>query len=138
MDVPRGKEVARKKLIKRIIIVACILIAIPVITVALSRLKPAAPEVERATVWIDTVKRGPMVREVRGLGKLTVEDVVVKRPVRRARPTRDLRKAAPVTVARAKAIVAASTPYDKKLTKAQKAGVPLLTEADLVELLGRR
>ena len=36
------------------------------ITLGLSRLKPAAPGVERATVWIDTVKRGPMVRDVRG------------------------------------------------------------------------
>ena len=36
----------------------------------LSRLKPAAPSVERATVWLDTVKRGPMLRQVRGLGTL--------------------------------------------------------------------
>jgi HlyD family secretion protein len=41
----------------------------------LSRLKPAAPTVERATVWIDTVKRGPMVRQVRGLGRLAPEDI---------------------------------------------------------------
>src|SRR3989454_10425190 len=40
------------------------------ITVGLSHLKPAAPSVSRATVWVDTVKRGPMVRQVRGLGTL--------------------------------------------------------------------
>lgn len=74
MDVPRGKEVARKKLIRRIVYIGIIVAAIPLITWGLSRLKPAAPTVERATVWIDTVKRGPMVREVRGLGKLTVEE----------------------------------------------------------------
>src|SRR5262249_12613347 len=39
------------------------------------RLKPAAPSVERSTVWIDTVKRGPMTRQVRGLGTLVPEDV---------------------------------------------------------------
>jgi HlyD family secretion protein len=41
----------------------------------LSRLKPAAPTVERAVIWPDTVKRGPMVRQVRGLGTLTPEDI---------------------------------------------------------------
>jgi HlyD family secretion protein len=74
MDIPRGKEVARRKVIRRVILVAAVLIAIPLITWGLSRLKPAAPEVDRATVWVDTVKRGPMVREVRGLGKLVVEE----------------------------------------------------------------
>ncbi|HTC34562.1 MAG TPA: HlyD family efflux transporter periplasmic adaptor subunit [Bryobacteraceae bacterium] len=73
MDVPRGKEVARRKLIRRIVIIVLILAAIPLITWGLSRLKPAAPSVDRATVWIDTVKRGPMVRDVRGLGTLVVE-----------------------------------------------------------------
>jgi HlyD family secretion protein len=73
MDVPRGKEVARRKLIRRIVFIALIVAAIPLITWGLSRLKPAAPSVDRATVWIDTVKRGPMVRDVRGLGTLVVE-----------------------------------------------------------------
>ena len=45
------------------------------ITLGLSRLKPAAPGVERATLWIDTVKRGPMLREVRGSGTLVPEDI---------------------------------------------------------------
>lgn len=76
MDVPRGKEVARKKLIRRILFIAVIVVAIPLITWGLSRLKPAAPSVDRATVWIDTVKRGPMLRDVRGLGTLVVEDYV--------------------------------------------------------------
>ncbi len=74
MDVPRGKEVARRKLIKRIVVIVLVVAAIPLITWGLSRLKPAAPSVDRATVWIDTVKRGPMVRDVRGLGTLVVED----------------------------------------------------------------
>ena len=40
------------------------------VTIGVSRLKPAAPEVERSTVWTDTVKRGSMLRQVRGLGSL--------------------------------------------------------------------
>jgi HlyD family secretion protein len=76
MDVPRGKEVARRKLIRRIVWITLALAAIPLITWGLSRLKPAAPSVDRATVWIDSVKRGPMVREVRGLGTLVVEDFI--------------------------------------------------------------
>jgi len=73
MDVPRGKEVARRKLIRRIIYIVILLAAIPLITWGLSRLKPAAPSVDAATGWKDTVKRGPMVRDVRGLGTLVVE-----------------------------------------------------------------
>ena len=73
MDVPRGKEVARRKLIRRIVYILLLVAAIPLITWGLSRLKPAAPAVDRATVWIDSVKRGPMVRDVRGLGTLVVE-----------------------------------------------------------------
>lgn len=76
MDVPRGKEVARRKLIRRILYITVIVAAIPLITWGLSRLKPAAPSVDRATVWIDTVKRGPMLREVRGLGTLVVEEFI--------------------------------------------------------------
>jgi HlyD family secretion protein len=74
MDVPRGKEVARRKRIKMIAIIFVIVLSIPLITWGLSRLKPAAPSVDRATVWIDSVKRGPMLREVRGLGTLVVEE----------------------------------------------------------------
>jgi HlyD family secretion protein len=54
---------------------AGVLIVIPVVTLAISRLKPAAPSVERATVWTDTVKRGEMLRQVRGLGTLVPEDI---------------------------------------------------------------
>ena len=43
--------------------------------VGVSRLKPAAPGVDRATLWIDTVQRGPMIRQVRGTGTLVPEDL---------------------------------------------------------------
>jgi HlyD family secretion protein len=45
------------------------------VTYALSKLKPAAPAVDKGTVWSDDVKRGPMLREVRGLGTLVPEDI---------------------------------------------------------------
>ncbi|HEX6739362.1 MAG TPA: HlyD family efflux transporter periplasmic adaptor subunit [Vicinamibacteria bacterium] len=44
-------------------------------TLGLARLKPAAPPVDRGTVWIRPVERGPMVREVRGMGTLVPEDI---------------------------------------------------------------
>jgi HlyD family secretion protein len=71
VDIPR-KSQAKKRLIKRIIYLVILGGSIAAISLALRNLKPAAPPVERATVWIDTVKRGPMVRQVRGLGTLVV------------------------------------------------------------------
>jgi HlyD family secretion protein len=50
--------------------VAAVVLAVAAVSVGVSRLKPAAPTVERGTVWTDTVKRGPMLRQVRGLGSL--------------------------------------------------------------------
>ena len=74
MDVPRP-NVARKKKQRRILIGAGGALALIVLTVLLSHLKPAVPSVDRSTVWIDTVKRGPMVRQVRGLGTLVPEEI---------------------------------------------------------------
>lgn len=48
---------------------------VALVSMGLSRLKPAAPGVDRATVWVDTVKRGPMLRQVRGLGTLVPTDI---------------------------------------------------------------
>ena len=74
MDIARPSNV-RKKRIRQAIYAGLALLTVGLITLGLSRLKPAAPSVERATVWVDTVKRGPMLREVRGLGTLTPEDI---------------------------------------------------------------
>jgi HlyD family secretion protein len=74
MDVPR-EGARRRRIIKRIIWISLLAVAVPLITLALSRLKPAAPTVERSTVWPDTVKRGPMLRQVRGLGTLRPEEI---------------------------------------------------------------
>jgi HlyD family secretion protein len=74
MDIPRP-DASRQRRIRRIIIGAAILVVVVLVSVGLSRLKPAAPTVDRATVWIETVKRGPIDRQVRGLGVLVPEDI---------------------------------------------------------------
>ena len=74
MDIQRPSN-ARAKKIKRIIYVTIAVLACAGVTLALSRLKPAAPSVDASTIWPDTVKRGPMLREVRGLGTLVPEDI---------------------------------------------------------------
>ena len=76
MDIKR-EGVARKKRIKFIIYGILTIGALGAAGWRVSKLEPAAPTVERATVWIDSVKRGPMLREVKGLGTLVPEDIVV-------------------------------------------------------------
>ena len=69
MDIARP-EFKRQKRRKQIIGVTIGIICLGLVTIGVSRLKPAAPTVERSTVWTDTVKRGSMLRQVRGLGTL--------------------------------------------------------------------
>ena len=76
MDIVRP-EVKRKKKIRLIIYIVAAVVLIPLVTYALSRLKPAAPSVDNGTIWTDTVKRGPMLREVRGLGTLVPETILL-------------------------------------------------------------
>jgi HlyD family secretion protein len=75
MDIVRPKSVARKKKIKNIVLLILVLIVASAMSLGLSRMKPAAPTVERGTVWIDTVKRGEMRRQVHGAGTLAPEEV---------------------------------------------------------------
>ena len=74
MDIQRPAAVAQQKKRKRILIGVAAVLAVAGVSVALARLKPAAPTVERSTVWVDTVKRGAMLRQVRGLGTLVPVD----------------------------------------------------------------
>lgn len=71
MDIPR--EPPSKK--KKYIIGGIAVLGIVIITAALGRLEPAAPSVDRATLWIDTVQRGQMVVQVRGPGTLVPEQI---------------------------------------------------------------
>src|SRR5215471_12133466 len=74
MDIARPDQTRRKR-IRRAVYGGVAVLAVGAIKLGLSKLKPAAPGVERSTVWVDTVKRGPMVRDVRGQGTLVPEDI---------------------------------------------------------------
>jgi HlyD family secretion protein len=74
MDIPRPSN-ARAKKIRRIVYGTVGLLLVGGVTYALSRLRPAAPTVEQATIWTDQVKRGPMLREMHGLGTLIPEEI---------------------------------------------------------------
>lgn len=74
MDIPRESQ-AKKKRIKRILAGVGAVAIIALVTVWLSGLEPAARSVERETVWTDTVKRGEMLRQVRGPGTLVPEEI---------------------------------------------------------------
>jgi HlyD family secretion protein len=74
MDIQRPSN-ARAKKIRRIAYLAVALVSAAGVTYGVSRLRPAAPSVDKATIWTDEVKRGPMLREVRGIGTLIPEDI---------------------------------------------------------------
>src|SRR3984893_7214587 len=75
MDVKR-EGVGKRKAIRRVVYLTLTLVAVVLIGWRVSLMKPAVPVVEASTVWPDTVKRGPMVRDVRGLGTLVPEDIL--------------------------------------------------------------
>jgi len=75
MDIQRPDSVLKQKKMRRVIYGAVVVIAVVAVSVGLAHLQPAAPTVDKSTVWVDTVKRGPMVRQVRGLGTLVPEDI---------------------------------------------------------------
>jgi len=76
MDIQRPSN-ARAKKIRRIVYAAIAVVSLAGVTFGVSRLRPAAPSVDKATIWTDEVKRGPMVRDVRGIGTLEPEDDAV-------------------------------------------------------------
>ena len=76
MDIPR-KNAKRHRRIRQGIYTVIGLSAVAALTMGVSRLQPASPSVDRRTLWIDTVKRGSMLRQVRGVGSLLSEDVLL-------------------------------------------------------------
>ena len=74
VDIARPSNLRRKR-IRQAIYALVGLVVVVLVSVGLSRLRPAAPTVDAATLWPDTVKRGPMIRKVNGLGTLVPEDI---------------------------------------------------------------
>jgi HlyD family secretion protein len=71
MDIKREPQKNKKKFI----LIGAAVLGLVAVTVALTRLKPAAPTVELSTIYLDTVEQGEMVLEVRGPGTLIPEDI---------------------------------------------------------------
>ena len=74
MDIARP-DIARKKRLRQSIYAVLAATVVALVTVGVSQLQPAAPRVDRATLFLDTVQRGPMVRQVRGIGTLVPERI---------------------------------------------------------------
>jgi HlyD family secretion protein len=75
MDQKRDPAILKRKKIKRAIYAALGIVALAGVSVAVSRLKPAAPLVPAGVPWIEPVKRGQMIRNIHGSGTLVPEDI---------------------------------------------------------------
>jgi HlyD family secretion protein len=73
-DIARDPAILKRKRLRQAGYAAVGALIVIGVTIALARMEPAAPTVERATVLVDTVKQGSIVRQVRGLGTLVPED----------------------------------------------------------------
>lgn len=89
MDIKR-EGIGKQKMIRRVLLGIVIVLALGGTTYGLSKLKPAAPTVEAATLWPDQVKRGSMLRQVRGLGTLVPEEILFVPTVSEGRVDRRL------------------------------------------------
>ena len=74
MDISRP-DLARKKKRRQALYAVTAVLVVAVVTLGVSRLEPAAPRVDRDTIYLDTVQRGPLVRQVRGTGTLVPEQI---------------------------------------------------------------
>src|SRR5690606_10332227 len=74
MDIPRPENKRRKR-IRQAAAAAGAVLTLAAVTIGLARLEPAAPSVARASVWVDTVREGEMVRQVRGPGTLVPREI---------------------------------------------------------------
>ncbi|MFS8609727.1 MAG: RND transporter, partial [Gammaproteobacteria bacterium] len=74
MDIPRP-ELKKRKRIRRTAFAVVGVLVVAAATLAVGRLEPAAPAVARASLWIDTVREGEMLRQVRGPGVLVPREI---------------------------------------------------------------
>lgn len=134
MDIARPDlAIARRKKQRNAIIGALAILGLA--TWGVASLKPAAPTVEKATIWTDTVKRGDMVREVRGLGTLVPEDVRWVPAVTEARVERIV--VFPGTTVKAETVVLELSNPDLELTALEAESQLKAAEARLAEARAR-
>src|SRR5580700_5695432 len=76
MDIARP-DLKRSRRNRRVMYISAALVVVLGVTVGLARLKPAAPTVDKSTIYTDVVKRGPMLLDERGLGTLVPETIQV-------------------------------------------------------------
>ena len=135
MDRPRTDPHTPRR--KRWLIAGAILAASIGVTVLVATLEPAVPNVSRDSAWIDTVKRGPMLREVRGLGTLVAEDVIwiaartagrVDRSV--VRPGAQVKRDDVILVLTNPQVEQAATDADSQLRAAEAELIALKTQLD--------
>jgi HlyD family secretion protein len=74
MDIPRVSNI-RAKRIRLLVYAAIAFVLVSGVTYTVLHLRPAAPSVDKGSIWTDEVKRGPMVREIRGSGSLVPEEI---------------------------------------------------------------
>ena len=74
-DIVRDPAILKRKRLRQAGLAAGGVLVVIAVSIALARMEPAAPNVERATVLVDTVKRGSIIRQVRGLGTLVPVDI---------------------------------------------------------------
>lgn len=74
MDVPRTG--VKKKKLQRTIVLAIVLLSVSGGSWMVAHMQPALPSVDATGIWPDTVKRGPMVRQIHGMGSLVAQDVL--------------------------------------------------------------
>jgi HlyD family secretion protein len=74
MDIPRPERQRRRRL-RQATLAAIGVLGLVALTVAVMRLEPAAPSVARASVWVDSVREGEMLRQVRGTGTLVPREI---------------------------------------------------------------
>lgn len=77
MDLQRDPAILRRKRRRQAILIAIAALVVVAMSVAVSRLEPAAPGIANAdtTLYFGTVKRGPIVRDIRGTGTLVPEEI---------------------------------------------------------------